>query len=189
MSGNIKSESEAAHLFREECGHLVRYVPEWDAWIIKDGKTWEKDTSLRIDSLIRDLLDSREDIDPKWKGSLNIVRNVKGFAKRDQALHVSAGEIDAEPLLVGTKTGVYRLDRQPTPITPKTRRAEGAITASATLRDSYNRFLQSRNLPEVDASYFGRQLTARGYQRQLAKAHKGAARTRCFVGIRLRLNT
>lgn len=435
MSGNIKSESEAAHLFREECGHLVRYVPEWDVWIIKDGKTWEKDISLRIDSLIRDLLDSRDDIDPKWKGSLNVVRNVKGFAKRDQALHVSAGEIDAEPLLVGTKTGVFSLKRQPTPITPKpgvyivnrtsvdpdfgadckrwnlfirqicrgdmekveflqrwagyslsgsvtehalliingpggngkgvlfntlasimgtyhreaaaetfvegkgrthetamahiagarfvtssetdqggswheatmkravagdpvtarflykslftyrptfkvwiatnhlpklksvgpamrrrihlleldyvpkrpdpdleaklrdeheailawmmegarkwrkqglnppksvklatdeyfeeqdvmglwlrekTRKTEGAITASATLRDSYNRFLQSRDLPEVDASYFGRQLTARGYQRQLSKAHKGAARTRCFVGIRLKLNT
>lgn len=71
----------------------------------------------------------------------------------------------------------------------KTRRSEEAVTPSSALCESYNRFLRTRNLPEVDASYFGRQLSARGYQRQLAKAHKGAARTRCFVGIRLRLNT
>jgi hypothetical protein len=34
MSEPIKSESEAAHLFREECRKFVRYVPERDEWII-----------------------------------------------------------------------------------------------------------------------------------------------------------
>jgi len=434
MSEPIKSESEAAHLFRKECGTLVRYVPERDEWIIKDGKTWNFDTALRVDDLIRNLLDSREDIDAKWKGSLNVTRNVKGFAKRDPALHLSVNEIDADPLLVGTKTGVYSLrqhrpidsrpnayvvnrtsvdpdfgkvprrwirflkqicrgdmklvrflqrcagysltgsvaehallviygpggngkgvlintlatiagsyHREATPDTfvegkgrthetamafiagarivtssetdqggswneatmkravagdpvtarflyknpftyrptykiwiatnhlpklksigpamrrrihlleldyvpkrpdpdleatlrgeheailawmlegarewrkqglnppksvtratdeyfeeqdvmgvwlrEKTRRSEGAVTPTSALCESYNRFLRSRNMPEVDASYFGRQLSAKGYQRDLAKAHRGAARTRCFIGLRLKVNS
>ncbi len=434
MSEPIKSESEAAHLFREECGEHVRYVPERDDWIVRNGKLWEFDSSLRVDDLIRGLLDSRDDIEPKWKGSLNVTRNVKGFAKRDPALHLSVNEIDADPLLVGTKTGVYSL-RKHRPIKPKsdayvvnrtsvdpdtgtvpkrwirflkqicqgdmelvrflqrwagysltgsvsehallviygpggngkgvlvntlatimgsyhreatpdtfvegkgrthetamafiagarmvtssetdqggswneatmkravagdsvtarflyknpftyrptykiwiatnhlpklksvgpamrrrihlleldyvpkrpdpdlearlrdeheailawmlegarewrkqglspptsvrratdeyfeeqdvmgvwlrekTRRSEAAVTPSSTLCDSYNRFLRSRNMPEVDASYFGRQLSARGYQRQLTKAHKGGVRTRCFIGLRLKVNS
>lgn len=434
MSEPIKSESEAAHLFREECGKIVRYVPERDEWIVKDGKTWNFDSALRVDDLIRGLLDNREDIEPKWKGSLNVTRNVKGFAKRDPALHLSVNEIDADPLLVGTKTGVYSLKknrpikpksgkyvvnrtsvdpnigtvpkrwirflkqicrgdmelvrflqrwagysltgsvaehallviygpggngkgvlintlatiagsyhREATPDTfvegkgrthetamafiagarmvtssetdqggswneatmkravagdsvtarflyknpftyrptykiwiatnhlpklksvgpamrrrihlleldyvperpdpdlearlrdeheailawmldgakewrkqglnpptsvrratdeyfeeqdvmgvwlrEKTRRSEAAVTPSSALCDSYNRFLRSRNMPEVDASYFGRQLSARGYQRQLTKAHKGGVRTRCFIGLRLKVNS
>lgn len=71
----------------------------------------------------------------------------------------------------------------------KTRRSEAAVTPSSALCDSYNRFLRSRNMPEVDASYFGRQLSARGYQRQLTKAHKGRVRTRCFIGLRLKVNS
>lgn len=82
MSEPIKSESEAAHLFREECRKFVRYVPERDEWIIRHGKIWGFDTALRVDDLIRSLLDSRGDIEPKWKGSLNVTRNVKGFPMR-----------------------------------------------------------------------------------------------------------
>lgn len=434
MSEPIKSESEAAHLFREECGTFVRYLPERDEWIIRDGKIWGFDSTLRVDDLIRGLLDRREDIEPKWKGSLNVMRNVKGFAKRDPALHLSVNEIDVDPLLVGTKTGVYSLrshrpikpksrhyvvsrtsvdpdigtvpkrwikflkqicrgdmalvsflqrwagyslsgsvaehallviygpggngkgvlintlatimgsyHREATPDTfvegkgrthetamafiagarmvtssetdqggswneatmkravagdsvtarflyknpftyrptykiwiatnhlpklksvgpamrrrihlleldyvpkrleldlednlrdeheailawmlegarewrkqglnpptsvrratdeyfeeqdvmgvwlrEKTRRSESAVTPTSSLCDSYNRFLRSRNMPDVDASYFGRQLSARGYLRQLTKAHKGGVRTRCFIGLRLKVNS
>jgi len=84
MSEPIKSESEAAHLFREECGEHVRYVPERDDWIVRNGKLWEFDSSLRVDDLIRGLLDSRDDIEPKWKGSLNVTRNVKGVPRQHQ---------------------------------------------------------------------------------------------------------
>lgn len=430
----IKSEAEAADLFREECGHLVRYVTEREAWIVRVGKQWEFDTSLRVDDMIKNLLASRKDIDPKWKGSLAVVRNVKGFAMRDPALHLSVREIDADPMLLGTKTGVYSFEvhrpislpknayivnrtsvdpdfgrvckrwekflnqicrndtelvkflqrwagyslsgsvaehallviygpggngkgvlfntlasimgtyhreaapeafvegkgrahetamafiaearfvtlsetdhggawneatmkravagdpvttrllyknpftyrpnykiwigtnhlpkiksvgpamrrrihlveldyvpRTPDPdleaklrdeheailawmmkgakewreqglnpprsvmlatdeyfeeqdimgtwLRERTRRAKGAITSSSALCESYNRFLRSRNMLEVDASYFGRQLRARGYERQLAKAHKDAVRSRCFIGIKLKANT
>lgn len=434
MTQEIKSESDAAHLFRQECGHLVRYVPEREKWIVKVGEIWEFDSSRRIDALIRDALAKRHDLDSKWKGSLTVVRNVKGFAERDPLLHVSVSEIDSEPLLIGTKSGVFSFKRH-RPIRPKrevyvvsrtsvdpdfgrdckrwnrfisqicrgdqemvrflqrwagysltgsvsehallmiygpggngkgvlintlatimgtyhreaapetfvegrarahetamafiagarfvtasetdhggewneatlkravagdsvtarflfknpftyrpaykiwiatnhlpklrsvgramrrrihlveldyepkrpdpdledklraeheailawmmegarewrrqglnppksvvratdeyfeeqdvmaiwlrekTRRSEAAVTPSSSLCESYNRFLRARNLPEVDASYFGRQLSARGFQRQLAKAHRRAVRTRCFIGLKLKGNT
>ena len=71
----------------------------------------------------------------------------------------------------------------------KTRRSENALTPSRELCSSYNRFLYDRNLPPVDASVFGRQLSSRGFKPKLAKAHKGAERTRCFEGLRLKKNT
>ena len=111
MRTQIKSESDAAYLLRNQYGHLIRYIPEWEKWIVFDGKIWTRDDALRVDGLIRELLDGHHGIDARWKGSLNVVRNVKGFAVRDTALHVSATEIDADPLLLGIKSGVHSLRR------------------------------------------------------------------------------
>jgi putative DNA primase/helicase len=70
-----------------------------------------------------------------------------------------------------------------------TRVIEGAKTPSAILCESYNRFLRARNLPEVHASVFGRQLSSRGFLSKLDRTHRGGERVRCFEGVMIRSNT
>jgi putative DNA primase/helicase len=82
VTQEIQSESAAAHLFREEYGDRLRHVPDKGEWIVQVGGLWEFDRSHRVDGMIREFLDKRENIDPRWKGSLTVVRNVKGFAER-----------------------------------------------------------------------------------------------------------
>lgn len=112
MNAKIQSESEAAHLFRSEYGDQVRFVPEHKMWMIKDGTVWEFDESKGIEALIRELLDRQSNADPRWKGSLPVVRNVKGLAESDASLHVSATAIDAREYLIGIATGVFDLSKQ-----------------------------------------------------------------------------
>jgi putative DNA primase/helicase len=112
MSEKIQSESEAAHLFRSEYGDQIRFVPERNMWMIRDGTVWEFDQSRGIEALIRELLDRQPDSDPRWKGSLTVVRNVKGLAESDGSLHVPVTEIDTREFLIGTASGVYNLKRQ-----------------------------------------------------------------------------
>lgn len=112
MSEKIQSESEAAHLFRKEYGEQVRFVPERNMWMVKDGSVWEFDEAKGIEALIRELLDRQSDADPRWKGSLTVVRNVKGLAESDASLHVSVADIDTREFLIGTPTGVYDLKKQ-----------------------------------------------------------------------------
>lgn len=71
----------------------------------------------------------------------------------------------------------------------RTKESEGSVTPSAVLRESYNRFLRERGLPDIDSSVFGRLLSARGFESKNAKVERDGNRARCFEGIRLRMNT
>ena len=112
MSGKIQSESEAAHLFRSVYGDQVRFVPQRNMWMIKDGTVWKFDEAKGIEALIRELLDRQSEADSRWKGSLTVVRNVKGLAESVASLHVSVADIDMREDLIGTATGVYNLKTQ-----------------------------------------------------------------------------
>lgn len=112
MSEKLQSESEAAHLFRSEYGDQIRFVPERNMWMIKDGSLWGFDEAKGIEALIRELLDRQSEADPRWKGSLTVVRNVKGLAESDASLHVSVADIDTREYLIGTATDVFDLKKQ-----------------------------------------------------------------------------
>jgi putative DNA primase/helicase len=71
----------------------------------------------------------------------------------------------------------------------KTKKIEGYATPTGVLAESYNRFLRTRNVPEIHPSVFGRLLSGKGYEAKLKRPVGGGDRTRCFVGIRLRSNT
>ena len=112
MSDEILSESQAAHLFRLEYGDQIRFVPERGEWMIRDGDLWNFDTAKGVEALIREFLDRQNDASPRWKGSLSVVRSVKGFAECDATLQVPVTAIDTQEFLLGTATGVFNLERQ-----------------------------------------------------------------------------
>ena len=112
MTNKLVSESEAAHLFRLEYGDQIRFVPERGRWMIKDGNLWNFDEAKGVEALIRELLDRQSGADGRWKGSLSVVRAVKGFAESDAYLHVPVVNIDAREYLLGIATGVFDLKKQ-----------------------------------------------------------------------------
>lgn len=114
MSEEILSESHAAHLFHLEYGDQIRFVPERGEWMIRDGNLWNFDTAKGIEALIREFLDrqGQDKKDARWKGSLSVVRSVKGFAESAATLHVPVTEIDAREYLIGTATGVFDLKKK-----------------------------------------------------------------------------
>jgi putative DNA primase/helicase len=107
MSHKIQSESEAAHLFREAYKDRVRFIPTKNRWLINDGPLWIEDERLLLDGHVREFLDFQATTDPRWRGALATIRNVKGLAERDPALHVDMDHVDCKPLLIGTKSYVY----------------------------------------------------------------------------------
>jgi putative DNA primase/helicase len=112
MSGKIQSESEAAHLFREKYGELIRYVPEKGEFIVKRDLLWAFDPNAeRVEALVREFLDQQVTGDPRWKGALSTVRNIRGMAKLDEQLHVPISDIDARELLIGTPDGPFSIEK------------------------------------------------------------------------------
>ena len=113
MSTKIQSESEAAHLFREHHGELIRYVPEKGEFIVKRESLWAFDPKgQRVEALVREFLDQQVTADARWKGSLSTVRNVRGLVELDPQLHVSIRQIDARELLVGTPSGAFSIEKK-----------------------------------------------------------------------------
>lgn len=112
MSEKIQSESEAAHLFRENYRELIRYIPEKGEFIVKKGALWAFDLNARrVEALVREFLDQQVTMDARWKGSLATVRNIRGMAELDEHLHVSISDIDARELLIGTPTGPFSIKK------------------------------------------------------------------------------
>lgn len=112
MSDKIQSESEAAHMFRENYSELIRYVPEKGEFIVKKDALWAFDPKAqRVDALVREFLDQQVTMDARWKGSLSTVRNVRGLVELDERLHVSIGQIDARELLIGTPSGAFSIEK------------------------------------------------------------------------------
>lgn len=111
MTDKIQSESEAGHLFQMEYGDQLRFIPERGEWIIKDGNLWGLDGAKGVEALIREFLDRQTEADPRWRGSISVVRSVKAFLETVASLHASTTSLDAREELLGTATGVYDLKR------------------------------------------------------------------------------
>jgi putative DNA primase/helicase len=111
MSERVQSESDAAHAFVLSHVNQVRFVPEKAMWLIRRDDLWAFDEAKGIEGLIRRFLDKLTGTDPRWKGSLSVVRNVKGLAETDPSLHVAVTEIDARQYLLGTPAGVFDLKK------------------------------------------------------------------------------
>lgn len=111
MSDKIQSESEAAHLFREKYGELIRFVPEKGEFIVRSDTLWAYDhRSRRVEALVRGYLDEQA-VDTRWKGSLSTVRNIRGMLELDEQLHVSIKDLDARELLIGTPAGPFSIEK------------------------------------------------------------------------------
>lgn len=113
MGEKIQSESEAAHLFRETYGELIRYVPEKGEFMVKKDSLWAFDPKAhRVEALVRKFLDQQVTMDARWKGSLATVRNVRGLVELDEQLHVSIGDVDDRELLIGTPAGPFSIEKK-----------------------------------------------------------------------------
>jgi putative DNA primase/helicase len=113
MNAKIQSESEAAHLFRENYGDLIRFVPEKGEFIVKRETLWAFDPKgQRVEALVREFLDQQVATDARWKGSYSTVRNVRRLAELDEKLHVPIAQIDARELLFGTPSGAFSIAKK-----------------------------------------------------------------------------
>ena len=158
MSEKIQSESEAAHMFREKYGDLIRFVPDKGEFIVKNGALWRFDHKAhRVDGLVREFLDQQVTADARWKGSLSTVRNIRGMVELDQTLHVPMAQIDAREWLLGTPSGPFSIVKQKV-IRPK----QGTyITHSTSVfpdfdapRPRWDRFLRQMFDGDDEASQF-----------------------------------
>ena len=111
MTDRIQSESDAAHQFRLEYKDKIRFILGRGEWIVKDGHLWEPDGAKAVEALIREFLDRQAAADPRWRGSISVVRSVKAFLETAKSLHISVKDLDADEDLLGTATGIYNLRR------------------------------------------------------------------------------
>ena len=112
------SEEQIALDFASIGADDVRYVAEWQRWMLWDGSQWRPDRTLAAYDLIRPITRERaKRAEVRKNGgtlsrtlaSSKTVAGVERLARSDRRLAASTSQWDAEPMLLGTPGGYIDL--------------------------------------------------------------------------------
>jgi putative DNA primase/helicase len=113
-----------ARRFAEAYSHTLRYVPEWERWLVWDGVRWDPDRANRalelaceIPRLLLAEAQATKDQDDrrritKWalaSESASRIKAAGGLAKGDPRLVATPEQLDAHPDLLNTPSGTVDL--------------------------------------------------------------------------------
>ncbi|WP_246687074.1 hypothetical protein [Mesorhizobium sp. M3A.F.Ca.ET.201.01.1.1] len=109
------SQEHLALTFAEAHHSTIRYVPEWDQWLVWDGQRWAKDKTLevydRVRRLVRDAARRVEKPSDAYRLCLaSTSAAVERLARSDRRLAVPADVWDADGRLLNTPDGIIQLD-------------------------------------------------------------------------------
>lgn len=98
MSDEPKNgDRELAEMFVLAHGEHVRYVPEWNEWMVWTGKRWEADAEgIKVQGLVK-----------KFTPSFTAARRIMAYSR--DLVAISPEEFDADPYYVNTPDGAFRL--------------------------------------------------------------------------------
>lgn len=105
------SEDQVALLFVDQYRNRFRYVPAWNRWLEWDRKRWQRESTGAMFGYIRELL--REAVsgtkDERSTASASFVAGVERLARYDQRIVVLPDQLDADPWLFNTQSGIVDL--------------------------------------------------------------------------------
>lgn len=107
----VPSEDGVALLFVERFGDEYRYVPTWSRWFRWDGLRWGQDSTGhvydRIRCLVRECLAGS--FDERSTATASFVSGVERLLRTDQRIVVLPEQLDADPWLLNTVSGIVDL--------------------------------------------------------------------------------
>lgn len=123
---DLRNHLSAASQFAQENLGVVRYVTDWNKWVLYDGIEWKIDSGKQVQSLIQAFLTGlRERIpedsdDPKesakasaWVGQQCNWNNTSGIinqCKGNSSLSMSSQELELNPNLLNMMNGTFNLE-------------------------------------------------------------------------------
>lgn len=105
------SEDAMALAFAEQHGADYRYIAPWNKWFRWDGMRWHEDSTGNVYAIIRNLV-------RLWVGgtkhergtaAASYISGVERLARVDQRLVVLPSQLDADPWLLNTQSGIVDL--------------------------------------------------------------------------------
>jgi P4 family phage/plasmid primase-like protien len=101
--------------FSAEFGGVLRYVADWNRWMLWDGRVWRRDNTLRVYDLIRKTIRAigPEAPDERVRAKLaaaSTVAAIEKLVRSDRRHALAADAWDADPWLLNTPGGVVNLE-------------------------------------------------------------------------------
>jgi P4 family phage/plasmid primase-like protien len=101
--------------FSAEFGGVLRYVADWNRWMLWDGRVWRRDNTLRVYDLIRKTIRAigPESPDERVRAKLaaaSTVAAIEKLVRSDRRHALEADNWDANPWLLNTPVGIVNLE-------------------------------------------------------------------------------
>ena len=101
--------------FSAEFSRALKYVADWNRWMLWDGKVWKRDNTLRVYDLIRRTIRAigPESTDDRVRAKLaaaSTVAAIEKLARSDRRHALTADNWDANPWLLNTPAGIVNLE-------------------------------------------------------------------------------
>lgn len=105
-------------------GSIIRYVSEWNMWLIWNGKFWAEDKTLQIERLAKETVacifneaaiqSSAKDRDELWKFGIlsekhSNLRAMVQSARSEPGISIPYGMLNSEPFLLNVRNGIVDL--------------------------------------------------------------------------------
>lgn len=110
------TEFHLAKIFVEEYGHEWRYTPEWDTWFRWDGQRWKPERggghTRAAQGHLTKSANLGKGLSPSQVRSICSMKQIKSMlavASASDRLEVMAEAWDADPMLLGTPSGIVDL--------------------------------------------------------------------------------
>ncbi|MEO5765334.1 MAG: phage/plasmid primase, P4 family [Casimicrobiaceae bacterium] len=149
--------------FVERYGNMYRYVPAWRRWLKWDGQRWDDDSTGRVYDVIRRLVWERVagGLDERPTANASFVWGVERLARTDQSIVVLPEQLDSDPWLLNTPSGIVDLrtggarEHDPLALLTKITRAAPDAAQGAEL---WATFLRNITLGDVELESYLRRL-------------------------------
>jgi P4 family phage/plasmid primase-like protien len=101
--------------FSAEFADVLRYVADWNRWMLWDGRVWRRDNTLRVYDLIRKTIRAigPESPDERVRAKLaaaSTVAAIEKLVRSDRRHALEADNWDANPWLLNTPVGIVNLE-------------------------------------------------------------------------------
>lgn len=111
QSTDAPSEDAFALAFVANHGAEYRYVPPWHRWLRWDEKRWREDSTGHVYERIRELVRAQVEGEKAERSTANasFIGGVERLLRTDQRIVVLPDQLDADPWLLNTQSGIVDL--------------------------------------------------------------------------------